>query len=109
MVQAGQDFSPSGRLVKNRGELLGSQVVVTAKGTYEPQVSCHSTQSKASGFQRINMLTGLQVLKFKYWCHGVSLYIIPAWNVWNPQDSVQRVALGLLQSMLQVFHRQTRC
>ena len=36
--QAGQDFDPSDRSVINRGELLGSQVVVSAQGTYEPQV-----------------------------------------------------------------------
>ncbi len=37
-AQAGQDFSPSDRSVLNKGELLGSQVTVTAQGTYEPQV-----------------------------------------------------------------------
>lgn len=37
--KAGQDFSASGRVVKNRGELLGGSVVVTAEGTYEPQDS----------------------------------------------------------------------
>ncbi|KAL3134719.1 hypothetical protein ABBQ32_007722 [Trebouxia sp. C0010 RCD-2024] len=35
--KAGQDFSPSDRLVLNKGELLGSHVVITASGTYEPQ------------------------------------------------------------------------
>lgn len=37
--KAGQDFSPTDRLVLNKGELLGSQVTVTAQGTYEPQDS----------------------------------------------------------------------
>ena len=45
LVQAGQDFSASGRVVKNRGELLGGSVVVTAEGTYEPQVSCRPKQT----------------------------------------------------------------
>lgn len=35
--KAGQDFSPSNRTVLNKGELLSSQVRVTAQGTYEPQ------------------------------------------------------------------------
>lgn len=43
-AQAGQDFDPSERSVLNKGELLGSQVVVTAQGSYEPQVS-HCLQS----------------------------------------------------------------
>lgn len=37
--KAGQDFDPSERSVLNKGELLGSQVVVTAQGSYEPQDS----------------------------------------------------------------------
>ncbi len=45
-TQAGQDFSPTDRSVLNKGELLGSQVVVTAQGTYEPQVIVFNTLSR---------------------------------------------------------------
>ncbi|KAA6424660.1 MAG: hypothetical protein FRX49_05327, partial [Trebouxia sp. A1-2] len=38
-AQAGQAFNPLDRSVLNKGELLGSQVTVTAQGTYEPQDS----------------------------------------------------------------------
>ncbi|KAL0043528.1 hypothetical protein WJX79_007448 [Trebouxia sp. C0005] len=37
--KAGQAFNPLDRSVLNKGELLGSQVTVTAQGTYEPQDS----------------------------------------------------------------------
>ena len=38
MLQAGQEFSPDGRTVINRGDVFGDQLMVSAQGTYELQV-----------------------------------------------------------------------
>ena len=38
IMQAGQEFSPDGRTVINRGDVFGDQLMVSAQGTYELQV-----------------------------------------------------------------------
>jgi len=44
--KASQEFIPQGRRVINRGQVLGSAVLVTAEGTYEPQADPQAQQQQ---------------------------------------------------------------